>query len=114
MPDLEIARGARLERRPGRPKQKIRPGQPKQEIIRKKPLKRFRGVPEPLQFDITKLPAESYLSVAEIAAAFRRSIASVNHWRRHKMQPIEWHYVAGRLYGTVGSVRAILKGEEKA
>jgi hypothetical protein len=102
MTDLDVARGGRVPRRSGRPAQKI---------VRKS--KRFRGVPPPPKFDIDELPDNVKLSIADIAAIFRRSISAVNHWQTHQMKPFDWHLITGRWVCTVGSARAVLKAEEK-
>jgi hypothetical protein len=83
-----------------------------QRIVRKKPRKRFRGVPAPLTFDLDALPDNALLSQTEVAAACRRPLSAVEAWRKQPDHPLRWRRVAGRRLCELWSLRAFLKGTE--
>ena len=84
--------------------------QPFQKIFRKKPRKRFRGVPPPLPFDLGALPDNTLLNETETAAACRRAKSTLEVWRKQPDHPLRWRRVAGRILYELGSIRAFLKG----
>jgi hypothetical protein len=98
MPDLDT-KYARGRSRP-----------PFQKILRKKPRKRFRGVPPPLTFDLNALPDTGLLTETESAAACRRAKSTLEVWRKQKDHPLRWRRVAGRVLYEVSSIHAFLKG----
>src|SRR5262245_13399597 len=93
---------------PGRPHRGSRPSL--QKIIRKKPRKRFRGVPPPLTFDLDALPANALLNETESAAACRRAKSTLELWRKKNDHPLRWRLVGGRVLYEIWSIRAFLKG----
>ena len=98
--DIDIARG------------RIRSGsrRPLQSIFRKKPRKRFRGIPPPLTFDLDGLPDSTLLNESETAAACRRAKSTLEVWRKQADHPLQWRRVAGRVLYELSSIRAFLKG----
>jgi hypothetical protein len=93
---------------PGRPHRRSRASL--QRIVRKKPRKRFRGIPPPLTFDLDALPANTLLSETETAAACRRAKSTLEVWRKQNDRPLRWRLVGGRVLYEVSSIRAFLKG----
>jgi hypothetical protein len=72
---------------------------------RKPRIRRARtGVPEPLDFDLTRKPRSALLTVIEVAAAVRRSAQTVRMWGRQPDHPIKFRKVDGRSLTTVGAV----------
>jgi hypothetical protein len=72
---------------------------------RKPRIRRARtGVPEPLDFDLTRKPRSTLLTVIEVAAAVRRSAQTVRMWGRQPDHPIKFRKVDGRSLTTVGAV----------
>jgi hypothetical protein len=100
MSDLDVAR----PRAQGRSYWRL------QKILRKKPRKRFRGIPPPLTFDLDALPANTLLSETEAAAACRRAKSTLEVWRKQPDHPLRWRRVAGRVLYELSSIRAFLKG----
>jgi hypothetical protein len=80
-------------------------------LVRKKPRKRYRGVPPPLPFDIDALPDSTLLTEGEVAAVVRRSRTTLETWRRFSEHPLQWRRVAGRVLYEIGPVRKFLKGD---
>jgi hypothetical protein len=103
MPEIDVTRG--------RVHGRSRP--PFQRIVRKKPRKRFRGTPPPLNFDLDALPANRLLSETETAAACRRAKSTLEVWRKRTDHPLRWRRVAGRVLYHLSSIRDFLKGTEK-
>jgi hypothetical protein len=99
MSDLDIARGRALAR-----------SFPPLQIVRRKPRKRFRGIPPPLTFDLDALPASTLLSETEAAAALRRAKSTLEVWRKQPDHPLRWRRVAGRVMYELPSIRALQKG----
>jgi hypothetical protein len=83
---------------------------PFHKIVRKKPRRRFRGIPPPLIFDLDALPANTLLSETEAAAACRRAKSTLELWRKRKDHPLRWRRVAGRVLYELSSIRAFLRG----
>jgi hypothetical protein len=81
-----------------------------QKILRKKPRKRFRGVPPPLSYDLDALPGNTLLTETEAAAACRRAKSTLEVWRKQPEHPLRWRRVAGRVLYEISSIRAFLKG----
>jgi hypothetical protein len=102
MTDVDVAR----ERAHGRSRQ------PFQKIVRKKPRKRFRGMPPPLTFDIDALPNSTRLTETETAAAIRRSKSALENWRTNPDHPLRWRRVGGRILYELPPIREFLKGEK--
>jgi len=100
MSDIDVA--------PGHTHSRSRP--PLQRIVRKKPRKRFRGVPPPLTFDLNVLPGNGLLTETETAAACRRAKSTLEVWRKQPDHHLRWRRVAGRVLYEISSVRAFLKG----
>ena len=100
MSDIDIA--------PGRTHNRPRPSS--QKIVRKKPRKRFRGIPPPLSFDIDALPDSTRLNQMETAAVVRRATPTLELWRKRKDHPLRWRLVGGRVLYELSSIRAFLKG----
>jgi hypothetical protein len=99
MSDLNIAR----ERAHGRSRTPLK-------IVRKKPRRRFRGVPPFLTVDIDKLPDSTLLTETEAAAILRRSKSALEGWRKDPDHPLKWQRVLGRVTYGLGVVRAVQKG----
>jgi hypothetical protein len=81
-------------------------------IVRKKPRRRFRGMPPPLTFDIDALPDSTRLTETETAAAIRRPKSALENWRRDPDHPLRWRRVGGRVLYELPSIREFLKGEK--
>jgi hypothetical protein len=79
-------------------------------IVRKKPRKRFRGIPPPLTFDLDALPGSTRLNDTETAAAVRRAKFTLAVWRKQPDHPLRWRRVGGRVLYELSSIRAFLKG----
>jgi hypothetical protein len=86
---------------------------PLQPIVRKKPRRRFRGVPPPLIYDLDALPDSAFLSDTETAAAVRRAKATLELWRTNANHPLKWRRVAGRVLYSIKTVRAFLGGADE-
>lgn len=100
MTDIDIARG--------RTHSRSRP--PLERISRKKPRKRFRGIPPPLTFDLDALPDSTLLNESETAAACRRAKSTLEVWRKRPDHPLRWRRVGCRVLYELASIRAFLKG----
>jgi hypothetical protein len=79
-------------------------------IVRKKPRRRFRGMPPPLTFDIDALPDSTRLTETETAAAIRRPKSALGNWRTLPDHPLKWRRVGGRVLYELPSIREFLKG----
>jgi len=101
MTHVDVAR----ERAHGRSRQRL------QKIVRKKPRKRFRGVPPPLTFDLNALPDSTLLSETESASAVRRAKSTLEVWRKQADHPLRWRRVGGRILYELPSIRDFLRGE---
>ena len=100
MSDLDVAR----PRAQGRSYSRL------QKIFRKKPRKRFRGIPPPLIFDLDVLPDSTLLTETEVAAALRRAKSTLENWRKQPDHPLRWRRVAGRIVYELPPVRVLMKG----
>jgi hypothetical protein len=85
----------------------------RKKIQRTKPRTRFRGVPPPPLFDLSKLADTQLLTQIETAAVIRRAQSTLESWRFYRPDhPLRWRRVGGRIMYQVGVVREFLKGEK--
>lgn len=82
---------------------------PPLQIARKKPQRRFRGIPPPLTFDIDALPDSTLLTETETAAILRRTKACLELWRTDPDHPLKWERTGGRVRYKLSSIRAFLR-----
>ena len=72
--------------------------------------KRFRGVPQPLNFSISALADDTLLTEIETAAALRESIIGVSKKRLVGTDDLAWVYISGRPRCVAGSLKKKMAG----